>query len=57
MGCPYSDKELDYWEGVCNPMGKACHTCEWYECEHNPNFDPREPWFDPYELEKDMGND
>lgn len=31
MSCPYSDEELDYWDGVCNPMGDACYECgEWH---------------------------
>ncbi len=48
MSCPYSDKELDYWDGVCNPMGEACYTCEEYDCDHNEN--PDNPFFIP-----DMG--
>jgi hypothetical protein len=39
--CPYSDEELEYWNGVCNPMGDACNGCQDYECEHNLN--------DPYD--------
>lgn len=34
MSCPYSDEELDYWDGVCNPMGDACYECGEWECEH-----------------------
>lgn len=52
MSCPYSDEELDYWDGVYNPMGRACYTCEWYECEHNAN--PGND-FPIRELETDMG--
>ena len=39
MSCPYSSEELDYWDGVNNPMGKACYECEEWECEHNANPD------------------
>jgi len=39
MSCPYSDAELDYWDGVANPMGGACYSCQEYECEHNFNMD------------------
>lgn len=39
MSCPYSDEELAYWEGVCNPIGDACYSCEEWECEHNENID------------------
>ena len=35
MGCPYSSEVLDYWDGVCNPMGEACYSCEEEDCEHN----------------------
>lgn len=44
LNCPYSSEELDYWDGVCNPMGEACFDCGEYECEHNPNGDPTMPW-------------
>ena len=37
MGCPYSSEELDYWDGVYNPMGDACNECGEWECEHNLN--------------------
>jgi len=47
--CPYSDEVLDKWDGVSNPMGRACNNCENYDCEHNPNPDPSYPEFDPYE--------
>ena len=43
MGCPYSSEELDYWDGVSNPMGDSCTDCEEYNCEHNPNPDPFMP--------------
>jgi hypothetical protein len=49
LNCPYSDVELDYWDGVSNPMGSACNECEEYECEHNPNPDPSYYEPDPYE--------
>jgi hypothetical protein len=35
MSCPYSHEELEYWDGVCNPMGPECYECEDYDCEHN----------------------
>ena len=38
--CPYSDEDLDYWDGVSTPMGEACNDCLNYECEHNPNPNP-----------------
>ncbi len=41
--CPYSDEELEKWDGVTHPMGNACNDCENYECEHNPNGDPSMP--------------
>ena len=48
--CPYSDIELQYWDGVANPMGDACDDCTDVDCEHNLNPDPREwhpgPWDD-----------
>lgn len=52
MSCPYSDEQLDYWDGVSNPMGKACYECEEWDCEHNPNscsifYEP--PEYDPPE--------
>ena len=37
MGCPYSEGELENWEGVDNPMGKACSACLEYDCGHNAN--------------------
>lgn len=37
--CPYSDKELDLWDSVTNPMGDECYTCDDFECEHNANYD------------------
>lgn len=37
MGCPYSDEELTVWDGVENPMGDVCYSCEDFDCEHNPN--------------------
>jgi hypothetical protein len=43
--CPYSDDELDKWDGVNNPMGVACNDCGEYECEHNLNGDPDGPEF------------
>ena len=46
MNCPYSSEELDHWDGVSNPMGEACNECGEWECEHNPNGDPAENWFD-----------
>ena len=52
--CPYSDEELDYWDGVSNPMGDACNDCLNYECEHNMNADPdmpMPPWQVEYEEE------
>ncbi len=36
--CPYSSDELDYWDGVANPMGSACNECGEFECEHNCNY-------------------
>ena len=48
--CPYSDEELEYWDGVSNPMGSECNDCEEYDCEHNLNPDPSEPYWDPYEV-------
>ena len=39
MSCPYSDEKLEYWDGVSNPMGQACYSCEDWECEHNENID------------------
>ncbi len=35
MSCPYSEQDLELWDGVYNPMGDACDECENYECEHN----------------------
>jgi len=37
MSCPYSEEDLDYWDGVANPMGEACNDCQDYDCDHNPN--------------------
>jgi len=34
MSCPYSEKELELWDGVCNPMGDACYDCDNCECDH-----------------------
>lgn len=39
LGCPYSEDELDRWDGVNNPMGNFCYECEEWECEHNANGD------------------
>jgi hypothetical protein len=39
MSCPYSDEELQYWDGVTNAMGKECDSCEDFDCEHNTNFE------------------
>jgi len=39
LGCPYSEDELDRWDGVDNPMGNFCYECEEWECEHNANGD------------------
>ena len=51
MSCPYSDIELAYWDGVCNPMGDACNSCEEHDCEHNLNgpdeFGPFDAYFEP----------
>ena len=35
MDCPYSDEELQYFDGVNNPMGDECRNCQNFECEHN----------------------
>lgn len=34
MSCPYSDEELQEWDGVANPMGQACRECYECTCEH-----------------------
>jgi len=34
MSCPYSDEELQKWDGVSNPMGPECSRCYNCECEH-----------------------
>lgn len=34
MSCPYSERELEEWDSVCNPMGKACYECNDCYCEH-----------------------
>ena len=34
MSCPYSEEELEKWDGVSNPMGQACNNCYKCECEH-----------------------
>ena len=47
--CPYSEEELEKWDSVSNPMGRACLGCENYDCEHNLNSDPSYPEFDSYE--------
>jgi len=39
LDCPYSEDELDRWDGVDNPMGNFCYECEEWECEHNANGD------------------
>jgi hypothetical protein len=39
MSCPYSDEELQEWDGVTNPMGAPCYSCEDWDCEHNENED------------------
>lgn len=39
MRCPWSDEELEYWDGVSNPMGSECNECEVWDCEHNINDD------------------
>lgn len=28
MSCPYSESELEYWDGVANPMGQDCYDCD-----------------------------
>ena len=37
MSSQYSDTELEYWDGVANPMGKPCYSCMDFDCEHNAN--------------------
>jgi len=53
MGCPYTDEQLQFWDGVTNPMGEACHDCEDYDCEHNPNpngeFEPPDGYDDNFQ--------
>lgn len=45
--CPYSDGELELWDGVTNPMGDDCYSCTDFDCEHNSNRDDNpECWFD-----------
>lgn len=39
MSCPYTDDELEYFDGVSNPMGDACRDCDNFECEHNSTED------------------
>ncbi|MDD4998783.1 MAG: hypothetical protein PHI99_11595, partial [Syntrophales bacterium] len=34
MSCPYSEKTLEFWDGVYNPIGDACYECSNDECEH-----------------------
>lgn len=34
MSCPYSERELERWDSVCNPIGEACYSCDECECEH-----------------------
>lgn len=46
MSCPFSEFELDMFDGVVNPMGEPCNTCYDYECEHNNNEDNPEWLFD-----------
>ena len=48
--CPYPEELLEKWDGVSNPMGSECHGCENYDCEHNLNPNPEEPYCDPYEV-------
>jgi len=38
--CPFSEEELDEFDGVSNPMGDYCNDCENTDCEHNPNPGP-----------------
>ena len=39
MSCRWSDEELEYWDGVTNPMGMECNECAEWDCEHNCNCD------------------
>lgn len=39
MSCPYSQAELEKWDGASNPMGDDCYTCTDFECEHNANIE------------------
>jgi hypothetical protein len=36
MSCPYN-AQLDQWDGVYNPIGRACYNCQEWWCEHNAN--------------------
>lgn len=38
MSCPYSDDDLEMFDGVSNPMGSACYECADFDCEHNANI-------------------
>lgn len=46
MSCPFSIEELEYFDGVVNPMGEACNDCEDFECEHNNNDGNPNNWSD-----------
>lgn len=37
MTCPYTEFQLEVWDGVCTPMGEVCYSCEEFGCEHNAN--------------------
>ncbi len=34
MSCAYDDEILQKWDGVTNPVGEYCSTCDDCECEH-----------------------
>jgi len=46
MGCPHTAEELEYWDGVSNPMSAACDDCSEFDCIHHPTG---EYSYDPYE--------
>jgi len=46
MSCPFTESELEIFDGVANPMGEVCMDCEDWECEHNNNLD--NPNYEPF---------
>jgi len=42
MGCYYTDDELQKYDGIANPIGKACYNCDELQCEHNENLEEQD---------------